>query len=248
MAAVVTVNKFIPTKGFVTSRRVRYGTNSALFVHALVPAAAANGYNAVAGSEAGFRDGSSAFNMSCLDTNATALNVGFCQASDTTGAASTTTFFSVPAATSFRMVFDVNYWTNRSTTVLGASKAQVGLMAIAAADFSTDISTIPQKAANSAIYVEFCQNKMRLFVGTTASAYVAIPTTLLEFSVRVEYIAGVGAFLYLNNSKVATVQSTTATTALQVFARAGHTTDYATATDSPIRFELDSVSVAIDKT
>lgn len=247
MTAVVTVNKFIPTKGMATSRRVRYGTNSALFVHALVPAAAANGYSAVTDAEAGFRDGSSAFNMSCLDTNATALNVGFCQASDTTGAASTSTFFSVPAATSFRMVFDVNYWTNRSTTVVGASKAQVGLMAIAAADFTTDISTIPQKASNSAIYVEFMNNKMRLFFGTTASAYVDVPSTLTSFSCRVEYRAGRGARLYLNNKFVASVDSTTATTALQVFARAGHTTDYATATDSPIRFELDSLSVAFDK-
>lgn len=247
MTLVVTTAKYIPTTGFAGSYRVRNGINSAIFVHAKVPAGGANGYSAVSGSEAGFRDGSSAFNMSLLDTNAKALNVGFCQAQDTTGGVGTSTYYSVPAATSFRAVFDVNYWTNRSSTVVGASKAQVGLMHIAHASFATDISAGPQAASNSAIYVEFMNNKMRLFFGTTASAYVDVPSTLTSFSCRIEYRAGRGARLYLNNKFVASVDSTTATTALQVFARAGHTTDYAAATDAPLRFELDSLSVAFDK-
>jgi hypothetical protein len=238
MTSVVTISKFIPTGGITTSRKVRGGCNGSLYVHALAGAAL---YSAVSGVECGFPDGRSAFNMSCLDVNVTESNVGFSQY-DGVGV----TVFSVPAATSFRYICDITNWTNRSTIPTKA-KAQVGLMATAHATFATLIGTGPQVAGQSAIYVEFAANTMKLVVGTTSSAFVAIPTDLTAFSIRIEYLAGIGAFLYLNNKKVATVNSTTATTALQLFARAGHLAAYDAATSSPIRFEVDAISVAYDK-
>jgi len=243
MTAVVTVSKFIPTGGIVASRRVRNGTNSALFVHALAGAAL---YEATAGAECGFRDGSSAFNMSCKDVNVTESNVGFCQALDTTGGVSTSTLFSIPAATSFKFVCDITNWSNR-VTVPTKAKAQVGVMATAHATFATLIGTGPQVASQSAIYVEFAANTMRLVFGTTASAYVAIPTTLTAFSIKISYKKGKGARLFLNTKLVATIDTTVATTAMQVFARAGHLAAYDAATSAPIRFEIDGVSVAFEK-
>ena len=239
MTSVVTISKYIPTGGIVTSRKVRGGCNGTIYVHALAGAAI---YSAVAGEECGFPNGRSAFNMSCLDVNVTESNVGFSQY-DGVGV----TVFPIPAATSFRFVCDITNWTNRSTVATKA-KAQIGLMATAHATFATLIGTGPQVASQSAIYAEFAANTVRLIVGTTASAWVAVPTTLLAFSLRIEYIKNIGAFLYLDGREVAKVQSTTATTAMQVFTRAGHLAAYDAATSAPIRFEVDAVSVAIDKT
>ena len=243
MTVVVTTSKFIPTGGFVASRRVRNGTNGALFVHALAGAAL---YEATSGSECGFRDGKSSFNMSCRDVNTTESNVGFCQTVDTTGGVATSTYYSIPAATSFTYGCDIINWTNR-VTVATKAKAQVGLMGVPHATFATLIGTGPQAASGSAIYVEFAANMMRLIVGTTASAYIPVPTALSKFSIKIVYKAGKGARLYLGSKLVASVDSTTATTALQVFARAGHTASYDAATSAPIRFEVDGVTVAIDK-
>jgi hypothetical protein len=239
MTSVLPVTKYIPTAGFANSLRVRGGTSANLFVHAVN--SGGNLYSAVSGVEAGFPDGRSSFNMSCLDVNVTESNIGFSQTDGTI------TSFSVPAATSFRFVCDIINWTNR-LTLATAAKAQVGLMGTAHATFATLIGTGPQAASESAIYVEFADSKMRLFFGTTASAYVHIPATLTAFSIRIEYRAGRSVKLYLNNKDVATIQTTVATSALQVFARAGHLAAYTAATDDPIRFEVDSVSVAFDKT
>lgn len=238
MTSVVTISKFIPTGGIVTSRKIRNGANVSLYVHAL---AGANLYSAVSGVECGFPDGRSAFNMSCLDVNTTEANVGFSQY-DGVGV----TVFSVPAATSFRYVADITNWTNRSTAATRA-KAQIGLMATAHATFATLIGTGPQVSGQSAIYVEFANDRMKLVFGATSSGWVAIPTSLASFSIRIEYLAGKVAVLYLNNRHVAQINTTTATTAMQLFARAGHLAAYTAATDAPIRFELDAVSVAIDK-
>lgn len=240
MTTMLPTSKYVPTKGYNGVRTVKGGATGTLFVHALPDGGGASLYSAVAGSECGFPSGRSSFNMNCLDVDTTTTNVGFSQWDGTNS------YFCIPAATSFRFIVDIINWTNRSTLSTHA-KAQVGVMATPHADFAVDITAGPQAASNSAIYVEFAQNRMKLVFNTTSSAWVDIPTTLTKFSLRIEYIANKVAFLYLNNKKVAQVNLTTATTAMQVFARAGHSVLYTAASDSPIRFEVDAVSVAFDK-
>lgn len=224
-----------PVNGMTGLARVNGGCNQVLFAHAapntITPA------NAIYGATAGFIGGRSTFAMVCVDENITPSNIGFSQKDQ----------YFIPAATSFRFVCDINNWTNRTTLVTHA-KAQIGVMAARHATFDTLMSTGPQAASASAIYVEFAESKMRLIVGTTASPYIAIPATLTSFPIRIEYIAGAAAFLYLDSTLVATVPTTTATTAMQVFARAGHLVAYVSATDDPISFGVDAVSVAIAKT
>jgi hypothetical protein len=237
MASLVPVSKYIPTNGFTGQRRVRGGTNGSLFIHAL---AAATGYNAVAGSECGFRDAASSFNMNCLDVAST--NVGYCHSD----IASSIFTYIVPAATSFRYIADIINWSNRSTLAT-AAKAQIGLVGQPHANFATDITSAVPAASNSAIYVEFAQSRMKLVWDSNSSAWVDVPSTLTAFSIRIEYIAGKGAYLYLNNKKVAQITGSTAVTKLQTFARAGHSGAYVALTDAPIRFEVDAVSVAFNK-
>lgn len=240
MTSVLPVSKYIPTKGYNGVRLIKGGSTAPLFVHALPDGGGASLYSAVAGEEVGFPSGRSSFNMNCLDVDTTVSCIGFSQWDGTNS------YFCIPAATSFRYIVDIINWTNRSTLATHA-RAQVGVFATPNAVFTEDMNTIPQAASNSAIYVEFAQNRMKLVFNTTSSAWVDVPTTLTAFSLRIEYLAGKGAFLYLNNKKVAQVTLSTATTAMQVFARAGHSVLYTALTDAPIRFEIDAVSVAFNK-
>ncbi len=241
MTDIIPVTKFIPTGGITSLQRVRNGCNGTMFVHAVAGAAI---YSAVAGAECGFPDGRSSFNMAMLSANGVAANVGFSQATGSTQAA---TYPSIPAATSFRFCFDVTNWTNRGTTATANAKlAQVGLMGREHANYKTVMSDGPQLSGASAIYVTFYGNTMTMYFGTTASSVIQIPTTLTAFSVRIEYRAGRGARLYLNNKFVAQIDTTVATSALQIFARAGHTTDFITA-DAGIRFEIDAITASYDK-
>lgn len=223
-----------PINGFTGTARIIGGVNQALYMHAapntVTPA------NAIYGATAGFVGGRSSFAMVCVDEDITPSNIGFSQKDR----------YCIPAASSFRYVADITSWSNRSTVATKA-KAQIGVMAARHANYELLMSAGPQAASASAIYVEFAANTMKLYFGTTASNVVQIPTTLTSFSIRIEYRAGRGVYLYLNNKKVATIQTTTSTTAMQVFGRAGHLVAYDAANSAPITFAVDAVSLAIDK-